>query len=604
MMIAEELIAKAAVRGAFLSRKREIQPETKTRLLFWCLAMLFGGSQAWSARATVANDTVSYLDMGHYLLHGHWSQVINGLWNPLYACLLGLTISLFRPSPYREYPLVHVLLFFIFLFALASFDFFLRELILFRQEHESTKELSAPIWVWLTIGYAVFLWSSLQLIGVWESNPDIIIAAFFYLACGFLIRIRRGVIGWSTYLALGLVLGLGYLTKAVMFPVSLLCFAVAWLIGGSLRPGIPRVLAGLLIFLAVSGPFIVALSVVKGGFTFGETGRYNYAVHVNKVPAVHWQGENATNGLPVHATHKIFERPATFEFASPVAGTYPVWYDPTFWYEGIKVRFDPREEVRTMLKNLRWEIELFFYLNGSIVATWFVLFYVGGKKLHVLRDLRDYWFLFVPAITTPFLYSLVHWEPRYIAPFLVVVIVCCFLSIHLPETRESRRLFPAVAVLMSVMLICPLGPGSIRLKTGIFDLLPSRDDPNSDPEVAGEMYRIGLHPGDRIASLCYSNLGMSNWAHLAGLRIIAEVYYWPGRPETLANDFWDANPATQVKVIQVLASTGASAVISQEAPRGSGGTGWVQVGRTQYYIHWLRPLTTSLAAADNSHNTL
>jgi hypothetical protein len=587
-MIADQLATKAAVRGAFLNRKSGIQPETKTKLLFWCLAMLFGGLQAWSARVTMSCDTVSYLDMGDYLRHGHLSQVINGIWNPLYACILGLTMSIFRPSPYREYPLVHALLFLIFLFALASFDFFLRELILFRQQGESTKELTIPIWVWLTIGYTVFLWSSLQLIGVAEENPDMIIAAFFFLACGFLIRIRRGAAGWLTYLALGLVLGLGYLTKAVMFPVSLLCLAVAWFTGRRFRQGIQRVLASLLVFLAVSAPFIAALSVEKGRFTFGETGRYNYAVHVNNVPPVHWQGENAINGLPVHATRKIFERPATFEFASPVGGTYSVWYDPTFWYEGVKVRFDPREEARTMSKNLRWEIELFFCLNGSIVAAWFLLFYVGGKKLHVLRDLSDYGFLFVPAIATLVLYSLVHWEPRYVAPFLAVVIVCCFLSIHLPDTTESRRLFPAVAVFLSIMLICPVGPKRFRLNSGIFDLLPSEDDPNSDREVAGEMYRIGLHPGDRIASLWFSNLGMSNWAHLAGVRIIAEVYYWPGRPETLVNEFWDADPATQVEVIKALASTGASAVISQEAPRGSGGSGWVQVGKTQYYIYWLR----------------
>jgi hypothetical protein len=535
-------------------------------------------------------DTVSYLDMGDYIRHGHWFQAINGLWNPLYAGLLGLTMAVFRPSPYQEYPLVHALLFFIFLFALASFDFFLRELILLRTERESTNELSTPIWVWRTIGYTVFLWTSLQLIGVAEENPDMIVAAFFFLACGFLIRIRRGVAGWSTYLALGLVLGLGYLTKAVMFPISLLCFAVALFAGRSLRLGIPRVLGSLLIFLAVSGPFMVTLSATKGRLTFGETGRYNYAVHVNNLPPVHWRGEKAESGLPVHATRKIFERPATFEFESPLGGTYPVWYDPTYWYEGVKVHFDSREEARTISKNLRWEIELFFYLNGSIVAAWIVLFYVGDRKLQVLRDLSDYWFLFVPAISTLVLYSLVHWEPRYIAPFLAVTIVCCFLSIRLPDTIESRRLFPAVAVLMSVMLILPLGPGRFRLNSGFFDLLsPAMDDPNSDQAVAAEMYRIGLHPGERIASLWFSNLGMSNWAHLAGVRIIAEVYYWPGRPETLVNDFWAADPATQEKVIQVLASTGASAVVSQEAPRGSHDAGWVRVARSQYYVYWLRP---------------
>jgi hypothetical protein len=346
----------------------------------------------------------------------------------------------------------------------------------------------------------------------------------------------------------------------------------------------------LLIFLGLSSPFIAALSAAKGRFTFGETGRYNYAVHVNNVPPVHWQGENTANGRPVHATHKIFERPATFEFETPLGGTYPVWYDPSFWYEGIKLHLDPHEEAETISKNLRWEIELFFYLNGSIVAAWIILFCVGGKKLRVLKDLSDYWFLFVPALSTLVLYSLVHWEPRYIAPFLAVTIVSCFLSIRLPDTTESRRLFPAVAVLVSVMLLLPLGPGRFRLNSGFFDLLsPAMDDPNSDQAVAAEMYRLGLHPDERIASLCFSNLGMSNWAHLAGVRIIAEVYYWPGRSETLVNDFWAADPATQMQVIQALASTGASAVVSQEAPRGSHDSGWVQVGRSNYYIYWLRP---------------
>jgi len=584
-----EVSSKATVRDIFLSRKDELQAETKTRLLFWCLAMLLGGAQAWLARARMSCDTISYLDMGNYLRHGHWSQIVNGLWNPLYAGLLGLTMALFRPSIYQEYPLIHALLFFVFLFALASFEFFLRELILLRQEHESAQELKTPVWVWLTIGYTVFLWSSLQLIGVGEENPDMIIAAFFFLACGFLVRIRRGADGWSTYLDLGLILGLGYLTKSVMLPISFICLGAAWLLGRSLRSGIPRVWAALLIFLAVAGPFIAALSIAKARFTFGETGRYNYAVHVNMVPPVHWQGENKANGLPAHPTRKIFDRPATFAFENPVGGTYPVWYDPSFWYEGIRLHFDPRVEVKTMWKNVRWEIELFFYLNGSFAAAWFLLFYVSGKNLHVLSDLRVFWFLLAPAIAALLFYSLVHWEWRYVSPFVTVTIVCGFLSIRLPDATESRRLFAAVAVLLSIMLVCPFGPGSIRLKSGLFDFLdPSREDPNSDQEVAAEMQKIGLHPGDAVTSLWFSNLGMSEWAHLAGLRIIGEVYYWPDRPETLVNDFWQADSLTQAKVIEALKSTGARAVISPEAPRGSASAGWVRVGITKYYVYWLR----------------
>src|SRR5262249_27818582 len=97
-MKAGELSPKAVIRDTSWSRKNGVQPERNIKLLFWCLAMLLGGVQAWLARARMSADTISYLDMGNYLRHGHWSQIINGLWNPLYASLLGLMIGLFRPS--------------------------------------------------------------------------------------------------------------------------------------------------------------------------------------------------------------------------------------------------------------------------------------------------------------------------------------------------------------------------------------------------------------------------------------------------------------------------------------------------------------------------
>ena len=176
---------------------------------------------------TLVDDTVNYLDMGDHIWRGQWSMAINGIWNPLYAVILGVANGVFRPSPYWEYPLVHLVLFFVFVFTLWCFDFFLRELMSLRKDGESADGLSIPVWVWFTIGYSLFLWSSLQLIGVRETNPDMLVAAFFYLACGLLVRVRRGAAGWPSYLSLGLALGLGYLTKSIMFPVSVICLGVA-----------------------------------------------------------------------------------------------------------------------------------------------------------------------------------------------------------------------------------------------------------------------------------------------------------------------------------------------------------------------------------------
>lgn len=229
-------------------------PEITVRRIFLALSIVLGFLQAWASRMTIVSDTVSYLDIGDFMWHGHWSLAVNGLWNPLYSAILGVAIGLCRPSFYWEYPLVHLVLFLIFILTLFCFDFFLRQLVLLRRETESRDELSVPAWIWFCIGYILFLWSSLRLIGVSETNPDMLVAAFFYLACGLLVRIRRGSAGWPAHCTLGAALGLGYLTKSIMFPVSIACLAVAFSIG---RPQARRALASAAIFLAIAGPYVV-----------------------------------------------------------------------------------------------------------------------------------------------------------------------------------------------------------------------------------------------------------------------------------------------------------------------------------------------------------
>jgi hypothetical protein len=79
-----------------------------TRISFWCAAALLGFSHTWWSRMTMVNDTTSYLDMGDYLLKAEWSTALNSHWGPLDAGLLGLTLAIFEPSAYWEYPVVHL----------------------------------------------------------------------------------------------------------------------------------------------------------------------------------------------------------------------------------------------------------------------------------------------------------------------------------------------------------------------------------------------------------------------------------------------------------------------------------------------------------------
>lgn len=563
--------------------------EQKSRRFFLALAVLLGFLEAWASRMDLVSDTVSYLDIGDAIWRGQLSMAVNGLWGPLYAVILGGALKFLRPSLYWEYPLVHLVVFVIFLFTLWTFDFFLREFILLRRQGELGKELSVPAWVWLTIGYTVFLWTSLQLIGVSETNPDMLVAAFFYLACGLLIKVRRGAAGWQATLCIGLVLGLGYLTKSIMFPISLICLATLFIVGRS-RPW--RSVSTVVAFLALAGPFIVALSVEKGRLTFGESGRYNYAVHVDHVPRTHWQGETPGSGTPLHASRQIFDQPATFEFGSPIDGTYPAWTDPSYWYDGIQTPFSLRRAVETEVRLLDLEVLFFFELHGSLLAAVFVLFAVSGRKRLILRDLAKYWFLLIPAIGALCLYGLIHIEPRYLAPFIAVLLLSLFFSVRLPASHESKRLYAAMAIFLFLMFICPIESPSMHLREFVRDITGrSQPDPNSYQAVASEMRRMGLRPGDRIASLEYSLWGMSSWARLARAHIVAEVYYWPSLSESAANDFWKTNPATQAKIIRAIEKTGARVIVSQASPSPLDAPGWRRVGETGYYAYWLSPMT-------------
>jgi len=550
------------------------------------LAGLLGFLQAWASRMDLVNDTVSYLDMGDGIWRGHWAMAVNGLWGPLYAAILGAAVRFVRPSIRWEYPLVHLVVFGIFLFAWLGFDFFLRELVRLRRETKSPDESNTPEWVWLTIGYTFFLWTSLQLIQVSETNPDMLVAAFFYFACGFLVRLRRGDTGWRTVVGLGLVLGLGYLTKSIMFPVSLLCLAVAAIVTPKKRV---LVLLAAGIFAALALPFIVGLSAQRGHLTFGESGRYNYAVHVNHVVRSHWQGDEE-NGTPIHATRQLVAQPATFEFAAPVPGTYPAWTDTSYWYEGIHPRFNTARGMRHFLELLKTELLFFFELHGSLIAALFLLFYCGGRKRAVLNDIAAYWFLLMPAMGALLLYALIHIEPRYLAPFIATALLCLFFSVRLPRPAGSGRLFAGAAILLFAMFICPIESSSLHVREFVRDVLGhSRPDPNSFQAVAQEMRRLGLAPGDRIASLEYSLYGASTWARLDRAQIVAEVYFWPTLDESSGNNFWQFDTAAQNRVIDAIRKTGARVIVSQTVPGSAKTLDWQRVGDTQWYALWLDP---------------
>jgi hypothetical protein len=382
-----------------------------------------------------------------------------------------------------------------------------------------------------------------------------------------------------------LTLGLSYLTKFVVLPISFLILVIAWL---AAKQKARYVVISAIAFVAIAAPFIAALSAQKGRFTYGESATYDYAVSVNGIPHLHWHGDSK---MPLaHPTREIFAAPATFEFREPFKGTYPPEYDLTYWYQGVKPHVHIRQEIKVLASNLFYEFEtLFFSLNGILLTTLFLALYETGRGWLILKDVLRYWFLIVPSVATAGLYALVYYTPQYLAASFVVLLVCLFLSAAFTVALPKSRLLSGVAILQFVMFFGLVGFPSLLHVLDIHPLHSRVPERASYQQVAEKAAEMGLRPGDQIASLNASNFGMAMWAHLARVQIIAEVYYRPGPPELATNNFWNADPLTQERVIQKLSQTGARAVISQDTPSGAGAGRWLEIGTTGYYLYWLKP---------------
>jgi hypothetical protein len=557
------------------------------------VAVLLGLLQAWATRDSIQNDVVSYLDMGDALLRGDWATGINGMWNPLYGVLLGAALRLSGAGPEHEYAVVHGVAFLTFVVALLAFRFFLRELLVAWGSGTNGSNTTVSSESWVILGYVVFTWSALDMIGVWTTNPDMPVAACVFAATGLLMRIRRDPSGYGDFLRLGLVLAVGYLVKSFLFLGSIPFFVVAALCASRGSAPLRKIGVAVGAFLLVSAPFIAALSVQRGRMTFSDTGRVNYAWYVNKVPLRHWQGGPPGAGSPIHPTRKIVEDPPTFEFDRPIPVTYALWYDPSYWYEGVRVSLRPAAQLLVLGRNLGTVLGDTFGAGGGFVFGLLLLALLKPRLSDVAGWLRANLHFLAPSAAGIFLYALVHVEPRYLGAFLVVLLLGLFMAMAAGGSERTAGLVRAIAIVCGVLLVAPfLGrTESPRYYAYLLDPWKAPQDPEQIPgasssaapwRVAKILREEGIHPGDRLGAVQSANRIDAAWARLARVRIVAEV-----RPERTDEGFWRASETEQQKVVEAMARVQVRAIVSDTLPPPGSDPAWKPLRETGYYI--LRP---------------
>jgi hypothetical protein len=546
----------------------------RVRVVMWTVTIAAGFLQALACRFYVSGDGNSYLDVASAYLRGDYANAISGYWSPLYSWLVALVLWAFKPSGYWETTILHLLNFAGLLVALRAFEFFFSNFLTSKQRFARPEDESfhLPVFAWWMLGYGLFLSATLEVLSMFPTSPDAWVCGLTFLSAGLILKISMRGGGLSCFAALGLVLGVGYLTKAFFFPLAFVFIGTAWLASQKLRNNLTGAVIALIAFMLVAGPFVFALSSAKHRFTYGDVGKIAYAEFMDHIPEpIFWEGGDGS-GTPKHPARIILSSPRVYEFAEPIGGAYPMWYDPSYWKEGIEPHFHWINELRILRQSAGTVFLILLAQLEYVVGLAALVFYNRRAREWIVVTYRQ-WFLWFPAAAACLGFASVLVEGRYIASFLVILWLAAFASSLGSASVASRS--AAMAIVFAVVLVT----GMKTLKYAVSDAITIPGQVNENWEAVQKLKEFGLNPGDRVALI--GVIAEQHLMRLANVKAVAELRY---RDE---QEFWTGNASLQDSVFAAFAATGARIVIAARAPVTAVKEGWIRLGNTNYYARSL-----------------
>jgi hypothetical protein len=523
-------------------------------LLF--VSVSLGLVHAWMGRYAMNPDGVSYLDVGGAFFHGDWAQAVNAYWSPLYPWTIGILIGIVNPLPRWEFPLVHFVNFVVFLVALLAFRSFLEVLTTFHRDQiphsmPSVRDPEAD-WPLLLLAYPVFWWAALELVTLYDVAPDLMVMTCLLLAARILLSLRPSDTWWE-FALFGFVVGIGYWTKAILFPVGIVTLAASYLYRCKDKNWRRGIIVACLVFLLVSTPLIFLLSKQKGRFTFGDSGKLAYAWCVSpRTFWRNWQGEGES-GTPLHPTRQLLRHPPIFEFDGPVRGTYPPWTDPSYWNDGLRARFEWEAQAQVLASNLLSEARLLFRAQPALAVAVIVLALLSGRRWW--RNLRAFWPLILIAGSGLVAYLLILENDRYLGGFLLLFFIPLLAAAQYQPGDQTIVGYLAIAA----FTMMALGTLDYTVRVATNHPANAGSGPNStlqDLVAADQLLHLGMRSGDKIAVI--GDGTGAYWARLAKLRIVAEIMDMNHG----SREFWDSPSDEKRNVYGVLAETKAIAVVT------------------------------------------
>jgi len=325
------------------------------------------------------------------------------------------------------------------------------------------------------------------------------------------------------------------------------------------------------LFAVVASPLVIVLSRAKGRFTFGDAGPLNYAWSLKERTQFAYKRAGGNFDTLKHPFRKLSESPTVYEFATPVGGTYPPWYDGSYWSDGTKVRFDLNGQLRLLMDSARQYAACALGQRGFLIAL-VALFAAAAGSYSIWGCLASVWPVWASSLVGLGMYALVHVETRLVGSFLVIVGFNLLGGIRLIPSGTTRRV--VIGLALPVAALSLFGAANIAKQ----NLYSSTFKPRHKQwEIAQVLAQRGIRAGDAVATIIDHREG-DFWAHLARLKIIEEI------PLEEMQKLVSLDAGSHAQLVRVLQGPGAKAIVTTPAPPEGTGFHWDRLGNTEYFM--------------------
>ena len=274
------------------------------------------------------------------------------------------------------------------------------------------------------------------------------------------------------------------------------------------------------------------------------------------------------------------DKPNTFEFATPIAGTYPLWTDPIYWQQGPPLQITSKIFVLIATNAI-----FYFLLFGLPLSSYFFQYLVNRPLTYSFRPLIATWILLLPAsvglgMYMPLITMTMQGAGRYIVPFIVMLAAGTLASLALQKGNKA-----SLAIILLILIGYPLADFFGELATDV--KLAIKTPAYRNWHIAQELSHMGVKPDSLVAVLgseqpqgafrCapiappLENLQQSwyYWAHLAHVKIVAQITRDDSDDKSVLNeqDYMRATENERAELYRKLKVLGVKAIIYNPSNR-------------------------------------